>query len=175
MVYQLRRVVTLKIIAFLIEDMTILSDLYNMVARQHAEGELTLEVGGDRSFSSAYLTSVNEERDTVDRDAGTVVEYEAGELHIVLDEELYIVDEVRARLRTEGDGADIGIATTGLAGPSGGTEEKPVGTVYVGISTRNDTKSFELRLGEKLSREEIRVLSAEKALSLALKIISENQ
>lgn len=72
-------------------------------------------------------------------------------------------------------GADIGIATTGLAGPSGGTEEKPVGTVYVGISTRNDTKSFELRLGEKLSREEIRVLSAEKALSLALKIISENQ
>jgi hypothetical protein len=81
-----------------------------MIARQHAEGELTLEVGGDRSFSSAYLTSVNEERDTVDRDAGTVVEYEAGEFHIVFDEELYIVDEVRAWFRTEGDGTNIRIA-----------------------------------------------------------------
>ena len=110
MVYQLCRVVALNEIAFLIENVTILSDLYNMIARQHAEGELTLEVGGDRSICGAYLTSVNEERDTVDRDAGTVVEYEAGEFHIVFDEELYIVDEVRAWFRTEGDGTNIRIA-----------------------------------------------------------------
>ena len=30
-------------------------------------------------------------------------------------------------------GASIGIATTGVAGPDGGTEEKPVGLVYIGI------------------------------------------
>ena len=36
-----------------------------------------------------------------------------------------------ARLRL---GADLGIATTGIAGPSGGTEEKPVGLVYVALS-----------------------------------------
>ncbi len=68
-------------------------------------------------------------------------------------------------------GADIGIATTGIAGPSGGTDEKPVGTVYVGISTKNDTKSFELKLGAGLSRAEIRERSAEQALALALRTI----
>jgi nicotinamide-nucleotide amidase len=32
-------------------------------------------------------------------------------------------------------GADVGIATTGIAGPTGGTPEKPVGLVYVALST----------------------------------------
>jgi len=35
--------------------------------------------------------------------------------------------------------ADIGIATTGIAGPTGGTPSKPVGLVYVALSTYNKT------------------------------------
>jgi PncC family amidohydrolase len=35
---------------------------------------------------------------------------------------------------------DIGIGITGIAGPTGGTEEKPVGLVYIGISTKEDTR-----------------------------------
>jgi len=34
---------------------------------------------------------------------------------------------------------DIGIATTGIAGPLGGTKNKPVGLVYIGISTKDET------------------------------------
>ncbi len=40
-------------------------------------------------------------------------------------------------------GADIGLATTGIAGPTGGTAEKPVGLVYIGISTAEKTESYE--------------------------------
>ncbi|AEB74745.1 competence/damage-inducible protein A [Clostridium botulinum] len=43
-------------------------------------------------------------------------------------------------------GSDIGISTTGLAGPGGGTKEKPVGLVYVGLYIKGDVKTKELHL-----------------------------
>ena len=50
---------------------------------------------------------------------------------------------------------DIGIATTGIAGPTGGTKEKPVGLVYIAISTSNKTevKKF-LFSGSRLQNKE---------------------
>ena len=42
---------------------------------------------------------------------------------------------VRARL-----GADVGVAVTGVAGPGGGTEEKPVGLVFFHVSAPNAEK-----------------------------------
>lgn len=41
---------------------------------------------------------------------------------------------------------DIGLSTTGIAGPEGGTAEKPVGLVYIGLSVKDKTITKELRL-----------------------------
>jgi nicotinamide-nucleotide amidase len=53
------------------------------------------------------------------------------------------VSDITVREMTEGVkkkmGTDIGLAVTGIAGPGGGSREKPVGTVYIGLSTNRET------------------------------------
>lgn len=69
-------------------------------------------------------------------------------------------------------GADIGISTTGIAGPLGGTPYKPVGLVYVGVSTAMGLKSEKLLLGENnADRQRIRELAVTAALYFALKAV----
>ena len=63
-------------------------------------------------------------------------------------------------------GTDIGISTTGIAGPTGGTPEKPVGLVYIGISTAEKTVAFECHF--KGSREEIKEETARTLLKKVL-------
>lgn len=59
-------------------------------------------------------------------------------------------------------GVDIGISTTGIAGPGGGTAEKPLGLVYVGICIRGKSSCMELRLSG--DRQNVRAATVEKAL-----------
>ena len=59
-------------------------------------------------------------------------------------------------------GADIAVAVTGIAGPGGGTPEKPVGLVYVGVATENDTKTIKLNLGG--DRDQVRLSTCLNAL-----------
>lgn len=71
--------------------------------------------------------------------------------------------------------ADIGVSVTGIAGPSGGSEEKPVGLVYVGIATESEVKTYKLLLSRGLpdERESIRTRSALFALN-AVRLALEN-
>lgn len=51
-----------------------------------------------------------------------------------------------ARGARELTGADIGLATTGVAGPTGGTPEKPVGTVWIAYASEEDERAVRLQL-----------------------------
>lgn len=62
---------------------------------------------------------------------------------------------------------DWGIGITGVAGPDGGTEAKPVGLVYLGLATpENKVMSYECRFGQQRGRELVRYLSSCSALDL---------
>ncbi|MEM1131662.1 MAG: CinA family protein [Pseudomonadota bacterium] len=72
----------------------------------------------------------------------------------------------------QNSGADIAVSITGVAGPGGGTEKKPVGTVVFACIKKGDDPDkvvAELkRFGEDLSRDEIRRQAALCALELFL-------
>lgn len=60
--------------------------------------------------------------------------------------------------------ADISIAVTGIAGPGGGTADKPVGTVFIGFSDKNETKAQHFLFSG--NRYEIQRLTAQTALDI---------
>ena len=66
-------------------------------------------------------------------------------------------------------GADFALSTTGIAGPDGGTPEKPVGLVYVGVASTSGCEAQELHLrGERDWIRELTCVNALNALRLAL-------
>ena len=64
--------------------------------------------------------------------------------------------------------AHVSIAITGIAGPDGGTASKPIGTVFIACSLKNDTTNFEQFLFQG-SRQEVRLRAAEEAINMLLK------
>ena len=79
------------------------------------------------------------------------------------------VSEPVARMMAEGAqkrcSATWGVSTTGVAGPGGGSPDKPVGTVWIGCAGPKGTEAHLLELSNR-SREEIRMSTAKKVLDL---------
>lgn len=75
-----------------------------------------------------------------------------------------MAEGIRSRL-----GADVGLATTGIMGPSGGSEEKPVGTIWIGIALPGSTSAVRLQLGtDRIRNKDRAATGALNALRLFL-------
>lgn len=96
--------------------------------------------------NEAKMAYVNVLKDTLER-FGAVSEETAREM----------AEGIRKRTQS-----DIGLSSTGIAGPSGGTATKPVGLVYIGIAMKEGTEVFKLQLNG--TRQENRQMTVQHIL-----------
>jgi len=68
-------------------------------------------------------------------------------------------------------GTHIGVAVTGIAGPKGGSAEKPVGLVYFAVATAEETRNLKKSFDPTWSRDQIRHATVVEALKLVKKAI----
>jgi nicotinamide-nucleotide amidase len=121
---------------------------------------------------SAVLTSVAGSSDVFDRGYVTYTNQAKTDLVGVpaeLIEELGAVSAEVAMAMAQGgldrSGANVVASVTGIAGPGGGSEEKPVGLVYVAIASPQGLYVEELRFGD-IGRDAVRNQSAQAALEM---------
>ena len=67
-------------------------------------------------------------------------------------------------------GADVAVAVTGIAGPTGGSDEKPVGTVYLAVAVRGGEVRVERQLHRR-AREEFKLSVSQAALDMVRRAI----
>ena len=119
--------------------------------------QITNVAGASKVFVAGYITYSNEEKI---RALG--VSRESIENFGAVSEQ--VATEMAQGLRTR-TGATHGIATTGIAGPTGGSPEKPVGTVFVAWSSENQPPLWE-KFFFLSDRETFKQLVAQRAFDL---------
>lgn len=118
--------------------------------------------GSSRCFNESYVTYSNEAKERL-----------AGVSHATL-EQYGAVSEETAREMAQGGAsmanANVALSVTGIAGPTGGTKDKPVGLVYIGCCVNEIVEVIECQFHG--TREENRKSSVEAALKLAINVIN---
>ncbi len=169
----------------------VIDEIYNRLGEYiYGEDECTLEEAVVKRLESKNLTIASAESCTGGLVAGRIINY-PGASKVFVDgvvsysneskikrlgvseqtlEKYGAVSEQTAKEMADGIvkvlGADVGISTTGVAGPDGGTDEKPVGLVYIAVSVKGDTTVKKLNL--KGSRNKIRDRVVTEVLTLLL-------
>ena len=119
--------------------------------------QITNVPGASKVFVAGYVTYSNQEKI---RSLG--VSRKSIEKFGAVSERVVTEMAEGSRART---GATHGVATTGIAGPGGGSEEKPVGTVFVGLSSENQPARWE-KFFFPSDRETFKQLVAQRAFDL---------
>ncbi len=113
--------------------------------------------GASAVFTSGFVTYANEAKV---RDLG--VDAEIIQQHGAVSRQTAIAMATGALARAN---ADFALTTTGIAGPSGGSKEKPVGTVYIGLAERGrETEGHHFRF--QTDRETFKDMTTQAALNL---------
>lgn len=71
--------------------------------------------------------------------------------------------------------AGLALSVTGIAGPDGGSADKPVGLVWFGIAMKGTRPRAERRIFENLGRDHVRRETARHAISMALAMLEESR
>ncbi|MDR5697892.1 MAG: competence/damage-inducible protein A [Armatimonadota bacterium] len=85
------------------------------------------------------------------------------------------VAEAMARGVRERFGADVGLGTTGIAGPTGATPERPVGLVFLSLAGAGDARTVRVNFGEEPGREGVKHLAAQATLNLLRRYLLEDR
>jgi nicotinamide-nucleotide amidase len=96
--------------------------------------------------------------------------------HQVLEEKTAVCEEVAIEMVKGACDAlhtDYAISATGVAGPTGGTKEIPVGTIWIGYGSKDDVRAF--KLDEDFGRDINLAIATNKAMRLLLDYLDEHK
>ncbi|MBM6992692.1 MAG: CinA family protein [Prevotella sp.] len=94
--------------------------------------------------------------------------------HEVLEKETAVSENVAKQMvvgACEALNCTYAISATGIAGPTGGTAETPVGTIWIGYGTKDDVRAF--KLTEDYGRDINLAIATNKSLQLFLEYLKE--